>query len=114
MSSKQTSAKLAKIEIERFKGSFLDWPRFWGQFTETINKADIVPINKFTYLCGLLGWKVKSAVEALPFNSENYNRAKLILQGRYGKESEIVKAYVKEIMDVPVIMNTTASRHWRC
>ena len=91
VSSKQTSAKLPKIEIERFEGSFLDWPRFWGQFTETIDKADIASINKFTYLCGLLGSKVKG-VEALPFTSEGYNRAKSILQSRYGKESEIVKS----------------------
>lgn len=65
-SPKQTQAKLPKIEIKRFEGSYLDWPRFWGQFTETIDKAEIAPINKFTYLCGLLGPKVKAAVEALP------------------------------------------------
>ena len=76
----------------------MDWPRFWGQFTETIDKAEIAPINKFTYLCGLLGPKVKTAVEALPFTAEGYNRAKSILLGNYGKESEITKAYVKEIM----------------
>jgi len=39
-STKQTEAKLPKIEIERLEGSYLDWPRFWGQFTETIDKAD--------------------------------------------------------------------------
>ena len=32
-SPKQTQAKLPKIEIKKFKGSYLDWPRFWGQFT---------------------------------------------------------------------------------
>ena len=102
-SPKQTQAKLPKIEIKRFEGSYLDWPRFWGQFTETIDKAEIAPINKFTYLCGLLGPKVKTAVEALPFTSEGYNRAKSILLSNYGKESEVTKAYVKEIMALPVI-----------
>ena len=97
-SPKQTQAKLPKIEIQRFEGSNLDWPRFWGQFTETIDKAGIAPINKFTYLCGLLGPKVKTAVEALPFTAEGYNRAKSILLSNYGKESEITKAFVKEII----------------
>ena len=33
-STKQTTqAKLVKIEIKRFKDSYLDWPRVWGQFT---------------------------------------------------------------------------------
>ena len=75
-----------------------------------IDKADIASINKFTYLCGLLGWKVKSAVEALPFTSEGYNRAKSILQSRYGKESEIVKAYAKLIMDLPVITSANPKK----
>ena len=91
-SPKKTQAKLPKIEIKRFEGSYLDWPRFWDQFTETIDKAEIAQINKFTYLCGLLGPKVKTAVEALPFTAEGYNRAKSILLSNYGKESEVTKA----------------------
>lgn len=110
-STKQTTqAKLPKIETKRFEGSYLDWPRFWGQFTETIDKAEVAPINKFTYLCGLLGPKVKTAVEALPFTAEGYNRAKSILLNNYGKESEITKAYVKEIMALPVITSANPRR----
>lgn len=109
-SPKQTQAKLPKIEIKRFEGSYLDWPRFWGQFIETIDKAEIAPINKFTYLCGLLGPKVKTAVEALPFTAEGYNRAKSILLSNYGKESEVTKTYVKEIMALPVITSANPRR----
>ena len=109
-SPKQTQANLPKIEIQRFEGSNLDWPRFWGQFTETIDKAEIAPINKFTCLCGLLGPKVKTAVEALPFTAEGYNRAKSILLSNYGKESEITKAFVKEIMALPVITSANPRR----
>lgn len=106
----QATAKLPKIDIGRFEGSFMDWPRYWGQFTETIDKADIAPISKFTYLCGLLGVKVKCTVEALPFNSEGYNQAKALLQDRYGKDSEIIKAYVKEIMDLPHIQGANTKK----
>ena len=81
----------------------MDWPRFWGQFTETVDKAHIAAINKFTYLCGFLGPNVKHRVEALPFTAEGYNRAKSILADQYGKNSEIVKAYIKEIMNLPHI-----------
>ena len=51
----------------------------------------------------LLEPKVKRYVEALPFTPEGYNRAKAILEDKYGKESEIVKCYVKEILDLPHI-----------
>jgi hypothetical protein len=63
------SAKLPKIEITRFDGSPLDWPRFWGQFTETVDKRCVAPVNKFAYLCGFLSPKVKTIIEGLPFET---------------------------------------------
>ena len=109
-SPKQTQVKLPQIEIKRFESSYLDWPGFWGQFMETIDKAKIAPINKFTYICGLLGPKVKTTVEALPFTAGGYNRAKSILLSNHGKESEVIKVYVKEIMALPVITSTNPKR----
>ena len=44
--------------------------------------------------------KVRKSIEALPFTPEGYNRAKSILVDKYGKESEIVKAYSKEILEL--------------
>ena len=84
----------------------MDWPRFWGQFTEAVDKSSIPPITKFTYLCELLGSRVKRCLEALPFTPEGYNRAKAVLKDKYGKESEIIKCYVKEIIDLPHITSS--------
>ncbi|CAB4035486.1 Hypothetical predicted protein, partial [Paramuricea clavata] len=97
------SAKRPKIEITRFNWSPLDWPRFWGQFTETVDKRCVAPVNKLAYLCAFLSPKVKTFIEGLPFDPEGYNRAKAILQNRYGKNSEVIKAYVQLIMDLPTI-----------
>ena len=94
--------KLPKLTITEFNGSYQDWPRFWCQFVETIDKTGIPSFLKFTYLRELLELKVRKTVEALPFTSEGYNRAKSILQDRYGNEAEIVKAY---IFDLPTITN---------
>ena len=96
-------AKLPKIEIARFDGSPLDWPRFWGQFIETVDKRSVAVVIKFAYLCGFLSPKVKTVIEGLPFTPEGYNRAKSILEERYGKNSEVIKAYVKLIMNLPAI-----------
>ena len=94
------TAKLPKLVISKFDGSFTDWSRFWGQFTEAIEKNSIPPITKFTYLRELLSPKVRRCVEALPFSAEGCNRAKSILVDRYGKESEIVNGYVKQILEL--------------
>lgn len=72
--------KIPKLVISKFDGSFMNWPKFWGQFTEAIEKSSIAPITKFTYLLELLEPKVKRCIEALPFTSEGYNRAKAILE----------------------------------
>ena len=54
------------------------------------------PVTKFTYLD-----RVRKTIEALPHSPEGYKRAKAILKKRFGKESGIFKAYLKEIIDVP-------------
>ena len=104
------NAKLPKLVITKFNGSFKDWPRFWGQFTEGIDKSSVAAITKFTYLLELLTPKAKTCVESLPFSVEGYNRAKAILKDKYGKESEIVKSYVKEILELLSISNSNPRR----
>ena len=56
----KVQAKLPELVITKFDGSYMDWPRFWGQFSETIDKTS-------------------RTIEALPFTAEGYNCAKSIL-----------------------------------
>jgi hypothetical protein len=46
---------------------------------------------------------IRKEVDGLPFPSEGYIRAKTILNSEYGKTSEIVNAYIQNIMNLPVI-----------
>ena len=85
-------AKLPKLVITKFNGTYADWPRFWGQYSKTIDKTNVPPVTKFTYLRELLDAKVRKTVEALPHSAEGYKRAVSILKDRFGKQSEIVKA----------------------
>ncbi|XP_028414337.1 uncharacterized protein LOC114537496 [Dendronephthya gigantea] len=103
-------ARLPKLVIAEFDGSYTDWLRFWGQFEEIVDKTSVAGITKLAYLRGLLCKKVRKGIEALPFTSEGYNRAKSILKSTYGKESEVIKAYTKEIMDLPHISNVNVKR----
>ena len=84
-------AKLPKLVITKFNGTFTDWNRFWGQFTESIDKSSLPAITKFSYLRELLDDKVRKAVEALPYSAEGYNRAVAILKERYGKERRLLR-----------------------
>ena len=37
-SESKTQAKLPKLHITKFNGTYADWPRFWNLFFETIDK----------------------------------------------------------------------------
>ena len=103
-------AKLPKLVISKFNGSPMDWPRFWGQFSENIYQSAIAPVTKFSYLRELLEPKVRQTIEALPFHSEGYNRAISILKDKFGKESEIVKGYTCEILGLPTIQTANPKK----
>ena len=64
-------AKLPKLVITRFNGTYADWPRFWGQYSETIDKSNVPPVTKFAYLRELLDARVRKTVEALPHSAED-------------------------------------------
>ena len=53
---------------------------------------------------------MKHSIEGLPFLSEGFNRAKSILPDKYGKDSEIIKAYTQQIFDLPFICNQNLHR----
>ena len=97
----KVQAKLPKLVITKFNGTYADWMRFWGEFSETIDKTNVASVTKFTYLRELLCDKARNAIEALPHTAEGYNRAIAILTDKFGKRSEIVKSYVKAILDLP-------------
>ncbi|XP_028419027.1 uncharacterized protein LOC114544609 [Dendronephthya gigantea] len=109
-SESKVQAKLPKLHITKFNGTYADWPRFWSLFSETIHKTSVSPVNKFAYLRELLCEKASKAIEALPHTSEGYNRAIVILKDRFGKESEIVKTFVKEILDLPHLATANAKK----
>ena len=102
--AEQQTAKLPKLEISKFKGTPLDWVRFWEQFESEIDNANKAPITKFSYLQELLTDQPKSEILGLPFSEEGYERAKEILKRRYGATSEIVQAHGRQIMKLPNIV----------
>lgn len=52
------------------------------------------------YLCELLDVKVRRIIEVLLYLVEGYNWVLLIFKDWFGKYSEIVKVYVKEIFEL--------------
>ena len=76
-----------------------------GPIFLTIDKTNVPPVTKFTYLRELLDVRVRRTVETLPHSAEGYNRAVAIVTDRFGKQSETVKPCVKEIFELPETRN---------
>ena len=102
--------RLPKLVITQFNGTPVDWQRFWNQFKVEIDETDIPQVSKFSYLKELIIPKVRQAVDGLPFSSEGYERAKNILQDKYGETSEIINAHIQAILQLPVIHGTNPKK----
>ena len=101
--SSSIGAKLPKLEISKFQGTFLDWTRFWSQFETEIDKAKLTQVAKFSYLKELLVPSVRASIDGLPFTSEGYERAKHVLKTKYGKSSEVANTHMQCIIGLSTI-----------
>ena len=60
-------------------------------------------LNKFSYLKELVSLKVRNLMDGLPFMPEGYQKAKDLRTRRYGKASEVVGTYVRNILELPTV-----------
>ena len=96
--------------ISQFDGTHLDWFRFWNQYETQIDKSGLSPISKFSYLKELLAPKARVLIDGLPFTTEGYERAKVILKSKFGKRSEVAKSHIENVISLPVINNSNPGR----
>ena len=46
----------------------------------------------------------------MPFTTEGYERAKNILKSKYGKDSEVINAYVQNIIGLPTVTGSQPNK----
>ena len=96
-SSMVSAVKLQKYTITPFKGDYVDWLRFWNQFTVEVDNSAIAEISKFNYLMELVQDGPREDILGLPHTEEGYKEAKRILNEKYGKDIKVHKALIKEM-----------------
>ena len=47
--------------------------------------------------------KAKALVDGLPFNTEIYERAKAVLNAKFGKPSKVTNAHIQCVISLPII-----------
>ena len=102
VSEERVNVKLPKLVMTKLDGKSLDWFRFWNQFESEIDKAEIGPVGKLSYLKEFLIPRVRLFIDGLPFTSEGYSRDKSILLGKFVKSNESAAARIQCITSLPV------------
>ena len=108
--SESNKVKLPKLVISKFEGTTSDWFCFWNQLETKIDKQDVSPVTKFSYLKEILFAQVRKLIDGLPFTPEGYSRAKSILVSTYNKPKVVANAHIKCITSLPIITSTYPSR----
>lgn len=75
-----------------------------SQYETEIDRANITTISKFSYLKLLIS-KVRALIDGFSFNTEEYERAKTILQAKCAKPSELANALIECILQLPTIIS---------
>jgi hypothetical protein len=101
--AENSNSKLPELKMTKFNGNASNWLTYWNAFEAEIDKAGLTPTAKFAYLKEILEPAIRTEVDGLPFS---YECAKTILKSEYGRQSEIVNAYlyVQNIMNLLVII----------
>ncbi len=103
VSETQSTVKLEKYTITPFTGDYMDWLRFWNQFTVEVNDTKISDVSKFHYLLELVKGKPLQDILGLPHNTAGYEEAKKILVENYGKDTKVHKALIKDLESLHTI-----------
>ena len=92
--------------ISQFNGTHVDYFRCWNQFETQIDKSELSSVTALSYLKEMVIPKVWLLTEGLPWNTEGYERAKIILSSKFVKLNELEIAHIQIILSLPVIAGT--------
>lgn len=100
-------SRLPKVELPKFSGHIVDWPKFKQLFESIIhNNHDIPTIEKYHYLCTTVIGEAKSLIAPFSVNEDNYPKAWEALCKRFDNRRLLATTYFDTIMDFSVLKGT--------
>ncbi|GBN87546.1 hypothetical protein AVEN_99033-1 [Araneus ventricosus] len=109
--SEKRKFKLPKIELKKFDGDAKDYLTFWSQFRKIHEDSSIPNEDKFQYLLQAVVTESRAArvVESFPATADNYPKAILQLQERFGRDDLLVQIYVRDLFSM--VMKNAVTGH---
>lgn len=102
-------AILPKIKLPIFAGDPHSWPTFWQSFESCIERQNLDPVVKMSYLMGCLRGEAYKTVMSYRTANEHYGTVVQILKERYGNEEALAEALQAELINLPFVSDSTQS-----
>ena len=100
----EVCVKLPKIKLPQFDGNILNWTTFWDRFNSSVHsQPSLNPVDKFSYLKGLLTPEANECITGLSLTDDNYIEAVTLLKERYGNKQVLINAIMDSFVKLPTI-----------
>ena len=96
--SPRVPVDLPTLELPKFNGDIREFYPFWQQFRVCVDEQSLPAVVKFCYLVGTLEGEAKNTLRGLPITGENYEKAKIHLEQRYGHKQSIIFSHIQELL----------------
>ena len=101
-------AKLPKLSLKHFHGTFTGWSPFWDSYKTAIhNNPGLSNTEKFNYLQNLLEGRAREAIAGLAITDANYSVAIDILEHRFGDKEKATAAHMEDLMSLDAVTSDT-------
>ena len=98
--NKETYAKLPKLKISPFNGTYSDWVRFENMFVTQVEKKPISDEEKFGYLLEMVIPKIRDRISNLRPGTIGYRTAWERLKKEFGHTKAVVNAHMDAIINL--------------
>ena len=100
-------AKLPEVAIKPFYGNLEDWSTFWDLYSSAIHdREDVAPIDKFSYLRGLLRGDAEKAIRGFKTTAANYDAAIKTLKERFGDDEATRNMLIERLIAIKPVDNS--------
>ncbi|GFU72064.1 DUF1758 domain-containing protein [Trichonephila clavipes] len=94
--------RLPKLTLESFSGKDISsFPSFWARFKSAVHEnSSLNDVDKFSYLKSVVTSDAELAIRGLTLISENYAKARKILEDRFGRKELIVDFHMNRLLNL--------------
>ena len=100
----QEQQRLPPLELLKFTGKPIDWPKFIERFRDQIhNKTILTDSDRMAFLFQNLDGEAKKAVESLGVTGHSHSAALKTLKRLFGNPESVASAYLKNMLESPYV-----------